>query len=342
MKAWLSAAFCDGPGPRDHDALPLGKGYLLLVSPQHCDPRGIVSLAVRALLVSGTFVTLFDPSEAYARDTFSAPTGDLGANLSPTAERSRMHAELSYFTMSDRFTATGLGASESTTHLLTLTMGAGIRLNRHFELTLGLATEGYALSSSDHSFSVGNVALGGSYVTALGRAGRLKVSGELAFGGWNDNSFAASVQIAAGTNIHGFQDPWYYMPGQLHFAFPARFEFDALKELVITLDVQPDLAIGVNSNPSGIVLISAPGLAYWPSESLMFGARVPMQFYSLYYQATQVALEPFIRYNFGEAVFVATRFTLNLDGPFGFSFDSTDSSRPPRTWGWHLAFGGSF
>jgi len=294
----------------------------------------------------GALVALSVPrGEAAARDTFSAPTGELGANLSTEFRRVRAHAELSYFTMSNHYTAGGLGSSEGTTHLFTLTAGAGLRLNENFEVTFGSATEGYLLigeRARDRGVAFGNVALGGNYIRTFGSNLRLKLGTLVAFGPWNHRSPDGVVQTAAGASIHGYQDSWYYSPDQVHLVFPTRFEFDALTELVITLDVQPDIGIGLDAAASGFVLISAPGLAYWPTERLMFGARVPMQFYSMFFASTQLAVEPFVRFDINDAAFIATRFTMNLDAPFGFSFDSSNSHEPPRSWGWHVAFGGSF
>lgn len=301
----------------------------------------------------GVFLALsLTQGEAEARDTFSAPTGDLGANLSTEFRRVRAHAELSYFTMSNKYTATGLGRDNATTHLVTITVGAGLRLNKNFEVTLGYASEGYWLVGDgdgahaqgivDRGVAFGNVAIGANYIRAFGPDLRLKLGALVAFGPWNRDSFDGAVQMTAGTSIHGYQDSWYYYPYQIHLVFPARFEFDALKELVVTLDVQPDIALGLDGAASGLVLVSAPGLAYWPMDRLMVGARVPMQLYSVFYDSTQLAVEPFVRFDITEAAFIATRFTMNLDSPFGFSFDSSDPRVAPKTWGWHMAFGGAF
>lgn len=304
-------------------------------------------IAVGALLALS--LTL---GKAEARDTFSAPTGDLGANLSTEFRRVRAHAELSYFTMSNQYTATGLGRDNATTHLVTLTVGAGLRLSKNFELTFGYASEGYwlvgdgdgehAQGTLDRGVAFGNVAIGGNYIRAFGPNFRLKLGALVAFGPWNRESTDGTVQITAGTSIHGYQDSWYYWPDQLHLVFPARLEFDALKELVVTLDVQPDVGIGLDGASSNLLVISAPGLAYWPMDRLMFGARVPVQVGSTFVDSTQVAVEPFVRFDITQAVFIATRFTLNLDPPFGFSFDSSDPRLVPKSWGWHMAFGGAF
>lgn len=42
----------------------------------------------------------------------------------------------------------------------------------------------------------------------------------------------------------------------------------------------------------------------------MVGARAPMQLYSVFYGLTQIAVEPFVRFEINQAVFIATRFTM--------------------------------
>jgi hypothetical protein len=287
------------------------------------------------LTFAGLLLGLFVTNAVSARDVFSGPNGQLGANLSTSASDGvRAHAELSYFTVSP--------AAGSSLHFLTLTTGAGIRLNSHFELEFGLAGQGALLAGnvSNNHYSIGNALIGGNFITAIGPKLRLKVGGAFAFGPWNQGGTGltteGNVQVLAGTAIHVYQDAWYYYPTHVHWVMPARVELDPIESLALTLDVQPDIAIGLNSNKSAFIFIFAPGLVYWPSDSVALGLRAPVEINSLPSDSTQVALEPSLRFNFDQAAFLATRFTMNLDNPAGFSFDSG------KTWGWHVAFGGAF
>jgi hypothetical protein len=293
----------------------------------------MVRLRSLVLAVIGLGVSL--SHAAFGRDLFSGPTGDLGANLSTSrTDRSRAHMELSYFT--------GSIFPGQTNHALTLTTGAGLRLNHHFELAFGLAGEGILSSGvvSTNHYAIGNLTLGGNFIAALGPSVRLKVGAAVGLGPWNqsNNQLTAEglVQVLAGAAIHIYQDAWYYRPSHLHIFFPSRVELEPIDSLVLTLDVQPDLAFGLNSNRTGAFFILAPGLVYWPSDSVALGFRLPIQTTSLEDDAAQIAFEPSLRFDVSEAAFLSTRFTLNLDGPGGFSFDTG------RVWGLHLAAGGAF
>jgi hypothetical protein len=302
-------------------------------------PVGVaVGTLFGAVLLVGSLVS----SSSQAREVFSGPNGQLGANLSTSASSGvRAHTEVSYFTGPASVLVPG-PLPTLTMHALTLTAGAGIRLSPNFELEFGLAGQGLLSSgtpSSNH-YSIGNVFVGGNYVAGFGPKLRLKVGGAFAFGPWNQGSTGYTpegfVQVLTGNAIHVYQDAWYYHPTHVHLVVPARLEFDAVESLALTLDAQPDLAIGLNSVKTGVFFVFAPGLAYWPSDTVVLGLRAPVEVNSLVSDATQVALEPSLRFNFDETGFFATRFTVNLDQPNGFSFDSG------RTWGWHVALGGAF
>ncbi len=274
-------------------------------------------------------------AHAQARNIFSAPTGELGANLStdPT-QISRMHGELSFYTGTQ-------GAT--TTNALVLQVGGGVKLTRNLEVTFGLTGHGLIQSQSGVTgdrYALGNVMSGVNYVSAINPQLRFKVGGALAFGPWNfkDSSVTTEgfVQNISGLATHAFQDLWYHTPNLVHIVVPARVEYDVTSSFVVTGDVQADLGIGLGNTNTGLLFIFAPGAAYWASDSFAIGARLPLQLQSFGGDGAQVSLEPYARFELGETAFLATRFTLNLDDQYGFSFDTG------KVWGLHVALGGHF
>jgi len=274
---------------------------------------------------------LLSAGAATAKDRFSAPTGQLGANLTldPT-QRFRLHTEMSYFTTTAAFTMHGLG----------WTFGAGIKVADKVEIELGVPVEGVILSSNGSSvdqFGVGNVSIGGNYFTSLGEQLRLKVGGLVAFGPWNQrNGVVTQEGIAvglAGMSMNGYQDAWLHAPG-VHVVVPGRIEYG--EEVQATGDVGLHVAIPtLDGAETDVIVTVAPGIVYWPAPQFALGARLPLQLMTAD-DAAQVSLEPFLRLDVAEQAFLSTRFTMHLDEPLGFSFDTG------RAWGLHLAFGGSF
>lgn len=272
---------------------------------------------------------------AAIRNTFSAPTGELGANLStdPT-QISRMHGELSYFTTNQ---------TAATAHALTLTMGGGYKVSRNVELVLGLAGEGLlqvAGGATADQYAIGNVLFGANYVQSLSYSLRLKIGAALALGPWNQKNGVPTAegfaQAITGFATHAYQDFWYFDPTRVHLVIPARMEFDLGESFVLTGDVQADIGLGLSGVRTGLLFTFAPGAALWTSDMFSLGLRLPLQFNTYSSDAAQVSLEPFLRFELGETGFLATRFTMNLDEPAGFSFDNG------RLWGLHLALGGAF
>ena len=279
---------------------------------------------------------LASPGLALAKQTFTAPNGELGGNLSvDKTQISRLHGELSYFTTNQNGT---------TAHALMLTTGFGVKVAGNFEITAGLAGMGVITSTGNNQYAVGNLMLGSNYVLGSDYGFRLKVGGALAFGPWNLNGSTFTpeglAQLAAGTLTEVYQELWYTYPTHVHLVIPTRFEFDALPSLVVTGDLTPDVAAGLNGNTSLLLLVFAPGIAYWASDVFAVGARLPVQLVASLGNGgnseAQVAFEPFVRFDLSDSAFLASRFTLNLDEPGGFSFDSG------KYWGLHLALGGNF
>lgn len=259
-------------------------------------------------------------------DRFSAPTGQLGANLTFNEEqRYRAHAEMSYYTR----------GGGTTLHALGWTFGAGFKVADPIEIEVTLPVEGIVESGAGDQFGVGNLALGANFFTNFGAAMRFKVGGLIAFGPWNEDVTTpeGAAVFQAGVTLNGYQDLWLHLPGYVHLVAPVRIEIGDTVQL--TGDGSLHVALPTTGDDSELFVVLAPGIGIWPTPKFGFGARMPFQFLTED-DAAQISLEPFVRFNVGEQGFLATRFTMHLDDDLGFSFDTN------RAWGLHLAFGGAF
>jgi hypothetical protein len=266
-----------------------------------------------------------------AMDRFSAPTGQLGANLSFDQEqRFRAHTEMSYFTQ----------GGASTLHALGWTFGAGIKVTDAVEIEVGLPVAGVVLagSTAGDQFGVGNLSIGANYFKSFSQDLRLKVGGLVAFGPWNQSNDLVTregvASYVSGLMTGGYQDTWLYLPSYVSLVVPARIEFGGA--LQATGDASLQVAIPTLDSDTELFVTVAPGVAFWATPQFSLGARLPLQFMTAGADAAQVSLEPYLRFDVSEQAFVSTRFTMHMDDALGFSFDSGG------TWGLHLAFGGSF
>ena len=306
--------------------------------------------AMRPYLFVAALLASSGCGAAVRAETFSAPTGDLGADLDLDPERrARLHGEMSYHTAGvDPF----LNLPGTQYHYLMWTFGAGFKVSDQLELEVTLPVGGVALSNnlgSRDSFGAANLTLGLNYFSALGRAVRLKVGGALAFGPWNDSSGALTEEgtalTLAGLSTHGYQNLWQYQAGAVHLVAPARVELGDTVQL--TGDASMHLMVPTlgNGADARLIVVLAPGVAFWTSDTVVLGARMPLQFVSNNdgpqmivpdNDGFQMSLEPFIRVALGEKGFLGSRFTMHFDEPLGFSFDTGGF------WGLHLAAGASF
>src|SRR5690606_31596750 len=112
-----------------------------------------------------------------------------------------------------------------------------------------------------------------------------------------------------------------------------RFEYDALSQLALTMDAKLIGQIPTGGTPAGAAFVPsstgdpemtlnlAPGAAY-VGDRVVAGARMPLWWLLTEGgENAQLAIEPYVRVDLGPA-FINSRFTLNLDNPYGFSFDS--------------------
>lgn len=292
---------------------------------ERAEVRRIVLAGLAAMTVLGQEAT------ARAMDRFSAPTGELGANLSFDREqRFRAHTEMSYFTSS--------GAT--TLHALGWTFGVGVKVADEVEVEVGLPVAGVVLSGAlaGDQFGVGNLSIGANYFKSFSQDLRLKVGGLVAFGPWNQSNDLVTAEgvgaYASGVTTSGYQNVWLYLPSYVHLVVPARVEFGGA--LQATGDASLQVAIPTLDSDTEVFVTVAPGVAFWATPQFSLGARMPLQFMTMGSDAAQVSLEPYLRFDVSEQAFLSTRFTMHMDDVLGFSFDDGG------VWGLHLAFGGSF
>lgn len=288
---------------------------------------------VRRIVLGGlaAITVLGQEGTARAMDRFSAPTGELGANLSfDQGQRFRAHAEMSYFTSS--------GAT--TLHALGWTFGVGVKVTDEVEVEVGLPVAGVVLSGAlaRDQFGVGNLSIGANYFESFSQDLRLKVGGLVAFGPWNQSNDLVTAEgvavYASGVTTRGYQDMWRYLPSYVHFVVPARVEFGGA--LQATGDASLQIGVPTLDSDTEVFAMLAPGVAFWATPQFSLGARMPLQFMTMGSDAAQVSLEPYLRFDVAERAFLSTRFTMHMDDVLGFSFDDGG------VWGLHLASGGSF
>jgi hypothetical protein len=281
-----------------------------------------------------------------AQGAFAAPNGPLGAGLSFSPEQQgRAYVDVGFFHTSQSLSFFGTTVDIYQTSLSWI-LGGGYKVTPNVELEAMLpmswvevgstaSQAGVEVSDSDSGFGVGNLHLGANYLHAGDRY-RLKVGGAVQFGPWNgDLETESVVALAYGHAARSMHDLGLWVPEYLTVVAPARFEFG--EQLVLG----GDAALGVHvPTDEGDVELSVqidPSLGYFVSPTVLLGARVPFVFVPTESgdSATQLAFEPYARFDF-DGAFLATRFTLNIDDPLGFSFDEG------KIWAIHVGGGGSF
>jgi hypothetical protein len=283
---------------------------------------------IRAAMVGLAVVCL--SSTAWAGDRFAAPTGQLGAGIVFSPEqRGRAHAELGFFHHSDP------GHVTSFTTLL----GLGFKIIPELELEalLPVGFLDYGGAESEVGVGTGNLHLGLSYLSREGSM-RLKIGGAVEFGPWtSDYESEAFAAIVWGHPEGGGQDIGLWAPEVLSFVLPGRFEYGD------TVVFGTDFALGVHLPDQGDTAVTvqvAPGLGVYVSNSVLLGIRLPVTIIPTSFDqgnddVALVALEPYARLTLGKG-FLNARFTMNLDEPYGFSFEEN------KIWGLHVGGGVTF
>lgn len=278
---------------------------------------------------------------------FAAPSGPLGAGLSTDNDQIlRVYGEMSFFGRSDDID-TVIGTVARKWSAFPMVLGGGIKVADHLELEGQLPIAIGRAQLDPVGFDEGGVALGNVQVGANfihGWSGwRLKIGGAISWGPWTDSEGDSTTTLSL-SHLVRLDEGNLWERETINVSLPVRFEYDATTQLALTADAKligqiptggTTAAAALVPSSTGdpeITLNMAPGVAY-VSDVLVAGARMP-----LWWLLTeggdnvQLALEPFVRVDL-DPVFVNSRFTLNLDNPWGFSFDTGG------IWAFHLGAG---
>jgi hypothetical protein len=281
-----------------------------------------------------------------AQGAFAAPNGPLGAGLSFSPEQQgRAYVDVGFIHSTQSYSFFGAEVDYYLTSLSWI-LGGGYKVTPNLELEVMLpmgwaeagvsGSQGVIVSSdSNAGFGVGNLHFGANYLHAGDRY-RLKVGGAVQYGPWNnDLENENRAALGYGAYARSIHDVGLWAPEMLSLVAPARFEFG--EELVLGGDAALGIHIPTNNGDVELTIQIDPSLGYFVSPTVLLGARLPFIFVPTESgdDATQLAVEPYARFDIGRG-FVATRFTLNIDDPLGFSFDEG------KIWAIHLGGGGSF
>jgi hypothetical protein len=149
---------------------------------------------------------------------------------------------------------------------------------------------------------------------------------------------ATSILAAA---PDAYQQYHLRIPNVLGIIVPARIEWGT--NVVVSLDAE--LATVIATKKAGFYFRDdaemfatfAPGIAFRAAPPVLIGVRAPMFVILTESQGDtdQVSLEPFVRAQIGTG-FLNVRFTMPIDNPLGFAFDTG------KFWGLHLGGGAAF
>jgi hypothetical protein len=287
-----------------------------------------VTSAARVFAVATCALALLLAQVANAAEEMQAPNGLLGARLTDSAERRlRVYGEFAFF-------------GNKSFDAFPMVFGGGYRVLPKLELELRLPPVaighlqlGGFLGAPPIKFGgvgLGNLYLGANYLL-FDKDFRLKVGGGLTFGPWTQNPSADYVAALGTSSFVHLDQAALFAPETFGIVIPARFEFDPLDKLMVSADAGFTLLVPTGNQDTEAIFNFAPGAAY-VEEAWSAGLRLPLTWFMTESgDNAQLSLEPYGRYNLGPG-FIDSRFTLNLDHPFGFSFDSGRV--------WSLFFGG--
>jgi hypothetical protein len=192
------------------------------------------------------------------------------------------------------------------------------------------------IDESESGVGVGNLQLGANYVS-FGTPLRFFAGGAVQFGPWYQNYDAGpGLGVALMHATRGGQDLGLYSPETVSIVTPARVEYE-MDKLVLASDGALGLHIPTDGGDIDFSVQVAPAAGYYVTPTAQVGLRLPFTWVptSGGSSKTFFAMEPYGRFDF-DNLFVAARFTLNIDEPYGFAFDAG------RFWGAHVGFGGTY
>lgn len=281
---------------------------------------------------------------------FTAPNGQLGAGLSTDApEKVRLYGEGTFYLRSGTLGGGGIEVRRSE-WAIPLMLGGGYRILPQLELEarlpiaiarVGVDVEDCGVpdcTQAAGSLTPGNLFLGANYLLEMDQF-LFKVGGGIAFGPWSfdvNNDRSLALVYSAFTNL---EEIYMFAPETVALVAPLRGEYRILPSLALTADTTFSLYIPASGGDAEFYAHLAPGAGYLMGPWIL-GGRLPLFWGITDDNEAQFALEPFARYDFGN-MFASTRFTLNLDDPLGFSFESNDGFGGSKFWAWHFALGGT-
>lgn len=284
-------------------------------------------------------------------DHFKAPNGQLGAGLNSSEDlRARAFLEMGFGRAAESQSEAGATAE---VHLNSLSwiVGGGYRVTPNIEivgmLPIGWANYGFSTSGdnlpaqlqiegSESGIGIGNLQLGANYVS-FGTPLRFFAGGAIQYGPWyKDYDLGPQLGVATMHATRGGQDIGLYYPEVFSFVTPARVEYD-VDRLVVHGDAALGLHIPTDGGDVDFSVQIAPALGYYVTPTAQVGLRLPFAWIPTASgsRATFFAMEPYGRFDF-DNLFLATRFTLNIDEPYGFAFDAQ------KFWAIHVGFGATY
>ncbi len=292
-------------------------------------------------LIVGSLLT----SEAWAGE-FTAPAGQLGAGLdNGDTTKARAYVDTTAYVRTGQRETFGT-EYRATEWAFPLLLGGGYKLMPELELEgrLGIAIgrrsvkvddcpDGADCDDAAGALTPANLYFGANYMIEKEQL-LIKVGGGLAYGPWTHDPNVDRTVAYIYSAFTRLEDFYMYIPETLTLVAPARIEYRFTPELALTGDVS--LATYIPTSSGGDVEVGtvlAPGAGYIMGD-LIVGGRLPLSWF-LTDDIAQFSLEPFARYDFS-SYFLTGRFTLNLDEPYGFSFEEG------QIWGLHVGFGGTF
>jgi len=281
-------------------------------------------------------------------DRFKAPNGQLGAGLnSSEALPSRVFLEMGFGRAAESESQGGISA-EVHVNSLSWIVGGGYRVTPNIEIVgmlpigwanYGFSTSGNAalqLDQSESGIGLGNLQLGANYVS-FGTPLRFFAGGAIQYGPWyKDYDLGPQLGVLSMHATRGGQDFGLYYPELFSIVTPARVEYD-LDRLVLSSDGALGLHIPTDGGDIDFSVQVAPAAGYYVTPNAQVGLRLPFAWMPTASgsRATYFAMEPYGRFDF-ENLFLAARFTLNIDEPYGFAFDAQ------KFWAVHVGAGASF
>jgi hypothetical protein len=225
-------------------------------------------------------------------------------------------------------------------------LGFWYAFSQHFTMSLDWGMAYYRENvggQTDRTFRFGNPYLAGYYV---GKHGNLKLRLGMALAapaatlpdGDRSRDMAYSAYMTAAASRGGW-NIWMWVPEAATLAFPARLELaGALPHLLLALDATMGIPIFLRGQGAGFALQWAGDIGY-KSKYVSIGGRLSHLWWAsntpMLDRFFQLALEPFIRVDLGKP-FIQARLTMNLNNPWGYSFDGGG------IWGVHIGAGTQF